>query len=140
MSATDLREWLPGDWAVERTFNEHDRFEGTATFSPLAEGGLRWREHGEVALGDHRGPASRELTLEPAGAAGTWQVLFDDGRPFHPLDLSDGRCSVRHDCGDDVYLGEYAVSGPGTLTVTWEVSGPGRQDTIRSVYVRRPTA
>ena len=136
VQSTDLDTWLDGTWRIDRTINRNGHFSGTAAFSPLHGGRVQWSEHGELQLGDHRGPASRELRLVPVPGVPWWQVLFDNDQPFHPLDLSGGRWQTRHDCGDDVYLGEYVVGDRGTLIVDWHVTGPGRDDRIRSVYTR----
>ena len=63
-------------------------------------------------------------------------VEFEDGRPFHPLDLSGGACAVEHLCGEDRYAGEYVVLGPDALRVAWLVTGPRKRQVIESLYRR----
>jgi hypothetical protein len=67
---------------------------------------------------------------------GAWAVRFADGRPFHRLDLSGGRCAVAHPCGPDVYEGEYALLGPDAFDVAWTIRGPGKRQRIASRYRR----
>jgi uncharacterized protein DUF6314 len=61
-------------------------------------------------------------------------VIFEDGRPFHPLHLSGA--PVAHRCGDDRYVGQYRLLGRDTLRVTWHVTGPRKQQRIDSSYHR----
>jgi hypothetical protein len=129
-----LSEFLPGAWSVTRVINDDDGFEGTATFEPEGDGTLSWHEHGRLRLGDYDGQARRAYVIVPDGEA--WQVRFDDGRPFHPLDFSDGRGEAEHRCGPDTYRGVYEILGADHFTVTWTVAGPGRADTIASDYRR----
>lgn len=128
----ELLEWLTGDWTVDRDINDGaGSFRGRASFTPQADGTLRWHETGELRLGDATLPAYRTLTIDDAG-----QVRFDDGRPFHDLALVDGACDAFHPCGDDAYSGRYEVLDLDTLVVTWHVEGPRKRDVIVSRYTR----
>jgi hypothetical protein len=137
-AAADLGAWFRGRWSVRRAINgDAGRFTGTAEFTRQDSGATRWHESGELTLGAHRGPAWRTLELGPGGDRdGPWLVRFDDGRPFHDLDLSAGLWEPEHLCGPDVYRGRYEVLGADRLRVTWQVTGPGRADTIVSDYRR----
>lgn len=128
----DLGSWLAGEWSVQRYISGgRGTFRGRASFTPRQDGTTRWHEAGQLVLDGHEGPASRTLTLDPDG-----QVRFDDGRPFHRLDLATGRCEAEHLCAPDTYRGTFEVLDDATLIVTWRVRGPGRDDTIRSHYTR----
>lgn len=134
---TKLVSFLTGSWDVVRDLRHGDErggFAGTATFSREGDG-LAWVETGELRLESYVGPATRRLAIVPF--AGTWEVRFDDGRPFHPLDLERGRCDAVHHCGPDLYEGEYVVLGDGALDVTWRVTGPAKDQEIVSRYRRR---
>ena len=133
----DLPSFLLGDWSLRRVINDGEgTFDGVARFTADGAGGVLWHETGRLALGDYAGEAHRTLSIAPDLEAGSgWQVRFDDGRPFHALDLRCGRCRVEHRCGRDVYRGVYAAE-PDRLTVRWRVTGPGRADTIASAYRR----
>jgi hypothetical protein len=137
MASGDLAGWLRGRWTVRREINQgQGRFDGTAEFTAGEDATQIWHETGRLRLGGHDGPAYRTLHLAPGPAGGAWQVRFDDGRPFHDLDLRSRRWTAEHLCGDDVYRGEFIVEGPDRLRVTWRVTGPRKDDVIQSVYER----
>jgi hypothetical protein len=131
---SDLVAFLCGEWSVRRVINDGaDGFTGTASFSARGDA-LRWSERGRLRLAGYAGPARRTYLIVPDGEA--WAVRFDDGRPFHPLDLRRGHAEVEHLCGPDTYRGVYDVAGADRFSVTWVVTGPGRADTIVSDYRR----
>jgi hypothetical protein len=132
---------LRGRWSIERQVRDmrlgHDAvFTGEADIAPApgAPDELDWREEGELISAAHRGPARRAMRIVPHGAA--WEVLFEDGRPFHPLDLSDGGCDVVHLCGADRYDGAFRLETPDRLSVRWRVRGPAKDLEIISDYRR----
>lgn len=132
---------LAGRWTIERRVRDlrlgHDAaFTGTAEIAPDAgaPGELCWREEGELVSAAHRGPARRVMRITPSGAA--WEVLFEDGRPFHPLDLSGGGCDVVHLCGADRYDGAFRIEDPDRVSVRWRVRGPAKDLEITSEYRR----
>lgn len=143
---TDPRTFLPGVWRIDREVHDarartDGTYTGTATF--LLEGdGLSWTERGELRLGEFVGQATRVMQVVPAaGAAGPrgtppWEVRFDDGRPFHPLDLRGGSCPVDHPCGEDHYTGWVRVEREDLMVVSWRVTGPTKDHTILSRYTR----
>ena len=133
-----LAGWLRGEWIVNRVINDGaGRFEGRACFAPAAESpaAIVWHERGRLRLGAHDGPAERTLRIEPT-AGGGWEVRFADGRPFHALDLEDGKCEPTHLCGADVYRGRYRLENHDRFMVTWWITGPHKDDVIESVYDR----
>jgi hypothetical protein len=150
----DPRTFLPGVWAIDR--DVHDRlsgqdgtYTGEATFA-LDGPGLSWVERGTLTMAGHVGRATRTMAVVPVdgpapdGTTGTgstasgprWEVRFDDGRPFHPLDLSSGSCPVDHPCGEDHYAGWVRVEHAGLLVVSWRVVGPRKDHTIVTRYSR----
>ena len=135
MSLRDLPGWLDGRWAIERVINGGEgRFTGDAVFGPDRHGGALWCETGRLVIGGFDGPAFRTLHLVPD--RGTWQVRFDDGRPFHSLDLTTGRWEASHLCGRDLYEGRFAVDDRDRMTIRWRVTGPERNDIIATRYRR----
>jgi hypothetical protein len=87
-----------------------------------------------MRFGGYDGPAARQLTI--VRARDGWTVEFDDGRPFHPLDLAAGACAVEHRCGDDLYAGEYRLLDRDALDVRWRVAGPRKDLEIHTAYRR----
>lgn len=130
--------FLSGRWSVVRDVHDHTtdqdgRFVGEAIFS-AADGGLDWVEDGTLQLGAFAGTASRTMRVEPVG--GGWEVRFDDGRFFHPLDLETGRCVVDHPCSADHYAGEIRVEADDLVVIAWRVVGPAKDQTIVTRYTR----
>jgi hypothetical protein len=142
VSLSDLPDWLDGRWSIERVINAREgRFTGDAVFDLDRRGGAVWRETGRLVMDGFDGPASRVLHLAPE--RGAWQVRFEDGRPFHSLDLRTGRWEAEHSCGPDLYRGRFVVLDHDRMTIRWRVIGPGRADVITTEYsrtvCRRPT-
>jgi hypothetical protein len=132
----DLVGFLAGRWTVERTLrwgDEEGAFAGVAEFRPDGEG-LVWDEEGRLRWQRYDGQARRRLLVVPAGEG--WEVRFDDGRLFHPLDLRSGEDDAVHPCGEDRYEGEYRVLGDDELLVRWRVVGPAKDQEILSRYRR----
>jgi hypothetical protein len=122
---------LAGRWTIHRRLTDLESgaegtFEGVAE---IGDDGV-WTETGRLRFGAYDGEARRVLRIVDGA------VEFEDGRPFHPLDLSSGACAVEHLCGDDRYAGEYAVLGPDELRVVWLITGPRKRQHIESVYRR----
>ncbi len=88
-----------------------------------------------LVLGAFTGPAER-VYRDGFPAPGRAEVAFEDGRPFHDLDLSHGRWSVAHRCRDDLYRGSFEIEGRDRWTVVWRVSGPRKDQVLRSRYDR----
>lgn len=135
-SPSDVLAFLEGRWLIEREIDDGDRrggFRGLATFTRDRDG-LVWDEVGELELGTYVGPARRRLRVDRA--ADVWEVSFDDGRPFHALDLSSGHWEASHDCHADRYDGTFDVTAPDALDIAWRVRGPAKDQRIVSRYRR----
>lgn len=142
LSVADPRTFLPGVWQIDREVHDararqDGRYRGTATFL-LDAGGLSWVERGTLRMGTFEGTATRTMAVVPgrAGSGTPWEVRFDDGRPFHPLDLRTGACPVDHPCGEDHYAGWVRVEHEDLMVVSWRVTGPAKDHTILSRYSR----
>ncbi|MBA4802653.1 MAG: hypothetical protein H2040_12405 [Euryhalocaulis sp.] len=126
----DLAAYLTGRWRLDRTMRDHragqtGTMTGVLEIAPDGESHA-WRERAELAMGAYRGPAWRDYRLgfvTPRRAA----VYFDDGRPFHELDLSDGFCRQRHDCPPDLYSGVFIAFGADRWQMRWRVRGPKKR-------------
>lgn len=130
--------FLTGSWTVAREVHDDHSgldgaFTGVARFVPEGDG-LVWIETGRLRLGSHEGEASRTLRIVPEGDG--WAVRFEDGRPFHPLDLRSGVSVVDHPCGEDHYVGGLRAESRDAVEIRWRVSGPTKDQTIVSRYTR----
>ena len=139
----DIARFLLGEWQVTRLGWDGVpartlRLCGTARFSACAVG-LLLEERGTVAVGAHRGEAARR-TLFQIESASVATVCFEDGRPFHRLDLETGLARVRHDCPPDRYEGRYRVLAPTCWLLSWRVTGPRKDQMITSRFVRSANA
>lgn len=153
----DVAAYLLGRWDVERVVRdlrsgEEGGFRGTAVFRPAGEGPaagdgravagagapgtLVHVEEGELEWGGAVHRAGRTLRLRPC-PDGSAEVDFADGRPFHDLDLRTGRWHTVHPCAADRYEGTFTVVAAGEWHLEWRVSGPAKDQALRSVYRRR---
>jgi hypothetical protein len=107
---------------------------GSADASAGSPDRLSWDERGRMRWRGNDLEARRVLEL--VREAGGWEVRFDDGRPFHPLDLSTGSFAAVHPCGEDHYEGEYRVLGDDLFEVEWRVRGPRKDQRIHTRYRR----
>ncbi|MEU1826997.1 DUF6314 family protein [Streptomyces abikoensis] len=138
----DVLAFLTGRWTVERTLTDlatgsAGTYRGTAEFRADGDGArLLHVEDGELDWNGTVNRAGRTLRLLP-GPAGTAEVTFADGRPFHDLDLRTGRWHTRHPCVADLYDGAFTVVSPDEWRVRWRTTGPAKEHVQHSVYRRR---
>ncbi|WP_326692451.1 MULTISPECIES: DUF6314 family protein [unclassified Streptomyces] len=141
----DVVGYLVGRWSVERAVYDRragveGRFLGTADFRAGAgphapEGVVLHEEEGQLTWDGRVYPASRSLRLRPR-ADGTAEVEFADGRPFHDLDLRTGVWTPVHPCAADRYEGTFVACSADEWHLEWRVSGPAKDQLLRSVYRR----
>ena len=108
--------------------------DGIACFTP-APWGLTYEEQGTLAMGNYRGEATRRYRFTSCEGARA-DILFDDGAPFHTLDLATGYADVVHHCGDDLYEGRYELRSADQWTLDWRVTGPRKALSISTQYAR----
>ena len=135
----DLRAYLSGPWAFlrrldDRRLEQPGSIVGWAAFVPDGAG-LVYREKGRLWFGGDQGTATRRYRYRFCGPDRA-EVVFDDGRPFHALCLSAGRCAVEHICGDDRYRGVFKALGTNALRVRWQVEGPRKDYRLTTDYLR----
>lgn len=137
----DAAAYLAGRWHIERTVHDlradtTGTFRGTADFIPDGpDGALRHAEEGVLTWQGVEHPATRTLWLRPR-TDGTAAVTFEDGRPFHDLDLRSGRWTAVHPCAADHYEGTFTVLAADRWDLTWRVTGPHKDQLLRSVHRR----
>jgi hypothetical protein len=132
-------DFLSGHWNVVRQIADSlsgrgGTFVGTASFTPAA-GTVTYAEQGELAFGEHRGPASRSLIYR-GRADGAADVYFADGREFFCLDLTRGDCQAEHLCRADRYQVRVTRTGDDSFTETWRVVGPAKDYEMTTRYRR----
>ncbi|MFF4659820.1 DUF6314 family protein [Streptomyces sp. NPDC001381] len=137
----DVLTHLAGRWRVERTVRDlagggEGHFRGTTLFSPLDGGGLLHQESGTFTWQGVSRPAERTLRFLPGRAPGTADVRFADGRPFHDLDLTEGRHTAGHPCSADLYRGEFTVRDADHWRTVWRVGGPAKDLLLTTDYTR----
>lgn len=127
-----------GRWSVARRIEDRlarakGRFDGEAVLAPDGQGGLTYRETGELRLGD--GPAfTAERSYLWRGAGGRIVVDFADGRPFHAFDPAAP--AAHHLCIADDYTVRYDFAAWPEWQAEWTVRGPRKDYTMLSVYRR----
>ena len=135
----DIAQFLLGDWQVTRLGwggvpARTMRLRGAARFSVCAVG-LRFEERGMMTVGVYVCEAAQRYVFQiKSGSVAT--VCFEDGRPFHPLDLETGLARVRHDCPPDRYEGRYRVLTPACWLLSWRVTGLRKDQMISSRFTR----
>lgn len=131
-----------GDWQLSRRI-EHVN-EPSADFSGKAvlnrvKGGYWYREDGQLQIEGHASfTAERRYMWVDDGAR--VKVLFEDGRPFHHIDLSHDQPSDIHHCDPDIYDVRYDFAGWPQWCCVWRVSGPRKDYVMTSVYMRSGSA
>lgn len=131
--------YFAGSWAYTRQLE--DRFAGTqgkatgAADFTLAGDGLNWREKGRLNLNGTKTLVTRRYRIVPGEDIDSdWMVLFEDGRPFHPLRPDH---EVEHLCRSDLYEGLIRAVGQDRFETSWRVKGPKKDQLIRTAYRRR---
>ncbi|MEU6531445.1 DUF6314 family protein [Streptomyces sp. NPDC046928] len=140
-SVPDVLTYLAGDWRVARgvrdlASGDEGTFTGTTLFGPLEDGGLLHHESGAFVWRGVPRPAERTLRFLPGAVPGTADVRFADGRPFHDLDLRDGRHIADHPCSADLYRGDFTVRDADHWRTVWRVRGPAKDLVLTTDYAR----
>ncbi|MFT7649298.1 MAG: hypothetical protein ACI8Y4_004059 [Candidatus Poriferisodalaceae bacterium] len=134
-----LASFLAREWTLEREILHRDsdtsaRIRGAAFWEVAEAGALTYVERGVLEVGGYVGDVRQSYRFSirtPTSA----DVFFADGRPFHTVDLANGRSDITHLCEPDTYLGIYEVTSTEELRVTWDVRGP-RKDYLSTTTLR----
>lgn len=123
-----------GTWLLERVIQPEGgtdmRFEGQAVWTRQGVD-LAYREDGWLYIAGQPTMQAERRYLWTRGL----DVYFDDGRYFHTV-ATDGS-EIHHWCDPDTYKGQYDFTDWPEFSVTWNVTGPRKAYTSRSLYRRR---
>ncbi|MGN6333357.1 MAG: DUF6314 family protein [Motilibacteraceae bacterium] len=130
-SLADPRDLL-GEWRLDRTvLDRRSGLRGCVHGSLVVtdEGErLRWAERGTLRWDGREVPVERTYLLVPGSSGGVPEVLFADGRPFHPWRPGEW---VEHPCAEDLYRG--LVTGHRErVRLVWEARGPAKDQRLVS--------
>lgn len=135
---------LAGRWEIDREIEPGGSLKGLAVFEPEGEGGLDYREQGELRLSSGVTAAATRRYLYRARPAG-FAVLFAERPPrlFHEVVLAADRLArlcgrARHLCGADLYLTSYLFLPDGRFVIRHRVRGPRKAYCMTTWYRRRP--
>ena len=98
----------------------------------------RYREIGRLRWSGQEMSCERGLLIAPIGG-GRVALSFPDGRHFVDVDLRQGTCDVRHDCGADTYDISFVVRSESLYEERWQVKGPSKDYEARARYQRANT-
>jgi hypothetical protein len=92
--------------------------------------GLAWHESGTLNWDGRSLAAERTLAIRQSdGPDGEWWMTFGDGRLFHPWVIG---APVTHPCAADTYTGFVELVSDTELVITWDVTGPTKNQLIIS--------
>ena len=125
-------ENFQGRWTILREIRDElngqtGRLEGQATFRPDEQDpeSLIYEERGLLQMeGSPALHAERKYRWSLVGAGNTISVSFEDGRPFHSLDLDRTMPFDTHVCSPDIYEVSYDFRSWPVWRVEWRVQGP----------------
>lgn len=136
---------LIGMWRIDRRIldargpDAHFTGEMTITESEAAPATLSVEESGTLRIGDQTPVLANRTYRWVFRTATSVEVLFDDGRPFHEIDLTSPHPQTRHHCPPDTYDVRYDFRLPDEWRATWTVTGP-RKDYVMTSTMTRPQA
>jgi hypothetical protein len=151
MNETEIDAWndasqvmtrLAGAWSFDRVIAGQGSMQGLATFTPLDAQNLAYREQGRLKLQNGTElEAEREYVFRKRDRG--FDVFFKETPPrlFHAIKLaaSDGGVlsgSAGHLCNPDLYQSTYIFRGDGGFVVRHIVSGPRKDYTMITTYMR----
>jgi len=142
--ASQVMTRLAGAWEFDRIIEGQGSMKGLATFVPLDAEYLAYREQGRLKLQNGTElEAEREYVFRKRDRG--FEVFFKEAplRLFHAIELaaSDGGVlsgSAGHLCRPDHYQSTYTFRGDGGFVIRHVVSGPRKDYTMITNYMRTP--
>ncbi len=128
-----------GEWRLSRSikdlkFGQDGTLIGQATLTPDGEN-LCYCETGTLTLLSGAVMAAQRGYLWSPDQTGI-SVFFEDGSPFHRFDPTGEAIGSTHLCGADTYDVTYDFNGWPHWSATWRVTGPRKDYTSISHYIR----
>lgn len=137
--STRLSDFL-GDWTINRRVR--DDLSGL-TYRFLGSLNVSWQDESKQSDVEvvETGVITFEHSTLNANRRSRWRqhgesidVYYDTGLHFHDFHTREETCDVRHECGDDVYLGRYCFRNWPEWRLNWRVNGPKKGYRMVSVY------
>lgn len=140
--ASQVMTRLTGAWSFNRVIESQATMQGAATFTPLKDGSLAYREQGHLRLSNGTELQAERSYIFGKGEQG-FRVFFEENPPrlFHAISLSASvggalSGSARHLCNLDDYRSSYTFLADGRFVVRHVVSGPRKDYTMTTAYTR----
>jgi hypothetical protein len=140
--ASEVMARLTGSWSFNRIIEGQGTMQGLATFTPLDEGRLAYREQGHLTLLNGTALEAEREYIFSKGDRG-FEVFFKENPPrlFHEIELAASvggalSGSAGHLCNLDDYQSTYTFLADGRFVVRHVVSGPRKDYTMTTAYTR----
>jgi len=133
---------LAGSWSFDRIVKGKGTMQGIATFTPLDQERLAYREQGNLRLlNGTKLQAEREYIFSKSDTG--FEVFFKENPPrlFHAISLSTRAGgglggNAGHLCNLDNYRSTYTFLPDGKFVIRHVVSGPRKEYTMTTTYSR----
>lgn len=129
-----------GAWLLNRVITDlrasaEGHMQGRAVFEAQGVDRLLYEESGTLNYATQPPmAATRRYIWQEAGEG--INVLFEDGRAFHTIDLDRSMPDANHHCDPDLYHVSYDFSRWPDWSSTWRVVGPKKDYRMVSEYTR----
>jgi len=129
-----------GDWALKRSIRDdraqlHGDLSGHARLSPSGPDKLIYEEQGQLSYGEQAPIEATRRYVWRVHDDGI-EMLFEDLRPFHVIDLRRTMPHTTHHCDPDMYSVSYDFTRWPIWSSTWRVVGPKKEYRMLSQYWR----
>ena len=136
-----LQDFL-GEWEITKSIQDNTgqssgNFSGMARFTNHDDGTALYHEIGTLELikGQSMKAERRYRWLQETN--GQITVQFQDGRPFHSIDVNETNPIGHHSCDPDTYEVLYNFSDWPNWRSTWRVTGPRKDYIMQSRFQRK---
>lgn len=133
-------EEFKGDWVLTRIISDRrsgaeGHLDGQANFNLQADDTYLYHEEGKLKYAGQAPMAATRKYIWKAVADGI-DVLFEDGRPFHKIELTKLMPDANHHCDPDLYHVSYDFTSWPKWRAAWRVVGPKKDYRMLSSYSR----